>query len=142
MNVPSLLHDKVLSPFIHGIGYVYDKTHWFVDKDAWAIYKVFAFGETAGWTMLIAAIIYRKFDLPGFEIAIGIAGRLHGVLFLLYFVGVLITARSMGWGPVRFIAALAAGVPPYTALVYEQLMAYLRKKHPKYIAPPEGYDAG
>lgn len=118
------------------ITFIYDKTHWFTDKEGWAIYRLAAFGETVGWSMLIGAIIYRSFDLPGYEIAIGLAGRFHGILFVLYFIGVLITARSMGWGLLKITGALLAGIPPYTALVYEQLMAYLRKNKPVYVAPP------
>lgn len=119
-----------------GASFVYDKTHWFTDKEGWAIYRLAAFGETVGWSMLIGAIIYRSFDLPGYEIAIGLAGRFHGILFVLYFIGVLIAARSMGWGLLKITGALLAGIPPYTALVYEQLMAYVRKTKPVYVAPP------
>jgi len=35
---------------------------------------------------------------------------------------------------------LLAGMPPYTSVMYEQLMAYHRKKHPVHVAPPVGAD--
>jgi len=119
---------------------VYDKTHWFSDDDAWRLFRLFAFVEAMGWTLLIGAIMYRSFDLVWDDIFVSFAGTIHGVFFLLYFVFVLITARSMEWGLGRITLALAAGIPPYTSLVFEQAMARHRKRHPQSIAPPLGYD--
>lgn len=120
--------------------YMYHNSHWFTDKEAWALFRLFAILETVGWTMLIAAIIYRKFDLPLDDTFVSIAGRLHGVFFVLYFVIVFVVARSMMWGVWRVALALVAGMPPYTALLFEQAMAYHRKKYPKTVEPPVGFD--
>lgn len=125
---------------IKGVLFVYNKTHWFTDKEAWAVYRLFAFIEALGWILLVSAIIYRSFDMPGYEIAIGIAGRLHGVFFLLYFVFVLLTARSMEWGFWRLSGALLAGMPPFTSVIYERLMAHDRRKNPVIVAPPKNLD--
>lgn len=119
---------------------IYDNTHWFTDKEAWMLYKLFAFGEAVGWTLLIGAIVYRRYDLPLDDIFVSIAGTLHALFFGLYFVFVLITARSMAWGFWRITGALLAGIPPYTSLIYEQIMAYDRKKHPPKVTPPEGFN--
>lgn len=114
--------------------------HWFTDKEAWMLFRMFAFTEAVGWTLLISAIIYRRLDLPGYEIAISIAGTMHGLFFSLYFLFALLTARSMEWGFWRISAALLAGMPPYTSLVYERLIAYQRKKYPRHIAEPPDMD--
>lgn len=127
---------RVADAVVAGVKFVYNKMHWFTDKDAWAMYRLFAILEAVGWTLLIAAIIYRKFDLPGYEIFVSVAGRIHGVFFALYFVFVLTTVRSMMWGFWRTAGALLAGMPPYTSLVFEKAMSYHRKKYPKFIAPP------
>jgi integral membrane protein len=124
-------------------GYIvwgYNKTHWFTDKEAWWIFRLGAFMEATGWTLLISAIIYRSFGLPEYESFISVAGRLHGIFFVAYFAGVLATARSMGWGIWRVLIALAAGVPPFTSLVFEQIMAWHRKKYPVYIESPKNID--
>jgi integral membrane protein len=118
----------------------YNKTHWFTNKEAWWIYRLGAFLEAIGWTLLISAIIYRRFDLPEYESFISVAGRLHGIFFVAYFAAVIATARSMGWGLWRIGLALAAGVPPFTSLVFEQIMSWHRKKHPVHIAPPKDLD--
>ena len=141
MKLPRTHIKQVVSLPIRGISYLYDKTHWFTDKEAWALFRLFAFGEAVGWTLLISAIIYRSFGLPGSEVAVSIAGRIHGVLFLLYFVFVLLTARSMMWGFWKTSIALIAGMPPYLSLVFEKSMAYIRKRCPVNVAPPPGSDS-
>lgn len=119
-----------------GIRWGYDQTHWFTDKEAWWIYRLGAILETVGWSLLIGAIMYRSFGLPQYETVVTIAGRIHGIFFVCYFAAVVATARSMKWGLGRIIFGLAAGVPPFTALIFEQAMAYDRKKRPVYVAPP------
>lgn len=116
--------------------FVYDKTHWFTDKEAWWIFRLGAILEAIGWTLLISAIIYRRFDLPLDDTFVTIAGRIHGMFFVCYFGAVLVTARSMGWGIWRFGGAVAMGFAPYTSLVFEKGMAFHRKKVPVYIEPP------
>ncbi len=120
--------------------YVYNKTHWFTDKEAWTMFRLFAFAESIGWTMLIGAIVYKAFNLPMHDLAISVAGRIHGTFFIFYFIIVLISARSMGWGIWRLLGGLFAGMPPYTSLLFEQIMARHRRNHPVYIEPPLGYD--
>ena len=128
---------KAWSATLRGVSFVYNKMHWFSDKDAWAMYRLFAINEAVGWTVLILSIIYRRFDMPHDDLFVSIAGRIHGVMFGRYFIFVLITVRSMMWGFWRTTGALLAGMPPYTSLIYEKMMAYHRKKYPKHIAPPE-----
>lgn len=118
------------------IVWTYNQTHWFTDKEAWWIYRLGAILETIGWTLLISAIIYRKFDLPYDDSFITVAGRIHGIFFIAYFGAVIATARSMGWGIWRLGGALAAGVPPFTSLIFEQAMSFHRKKRPVFVTPP------
>lgn len=130
----------VYKPVSRKLKKVYNNTHWFTDKEAWMLFRLAAFTEAIGWTLLIGAIIYRSFSLPLADIFVSIAGTVHGVFFGLYFLFVLITARSMAWGPRQIISALLAGMPPYASLVFEQLMARHRKKYPVYVKPPAGHD--
>ncbi len=120
-----------------GALWVYNQMHWFTDKEAWWIFRLGAFLEAIGWTLLLSAIVYRSFDLPFADAFISVAGRLHGMFFVAYFAAVLATFRSMGWGLWRLGLALAAGVPPFTSLLFEQIMSYHRKKYPADIEPPK-----
>ncbi|MFZ1301987.1 MAG: DUF3817 domain-containing protein [Candidatus Microsaccharimonas sp.] len=117
--------------------WAYNKTHWFTDKEAWTIYRIFAFAEALGWSLLIGAIIYRSFDLPYYEAFISVAGRIHGMFFVAYFMVVVATARSMQWGIWRMGFAVLAGMPPLGSLVFEQAMAFDRRKRPVYVTPPD-----
>jgi len=120
--------------------FVYNKTHWFTDKEAWGIFRFFAILEAVGWTLLISAIIYRRLGLPEADSVISFAGHLHGLGFALYFIFVLLTARSMGWGLWKIGFAIVAGMPPYGSIIFEQYMARRRKLQPVYVEPPKGYD--
>lgn len=124
------------TPFV----WLYHKTHWFTDQEAWGIFRFFAILEAVGWTLLILAIAYRAAGLPQAESVVSFAGHIHGIGFGLYFIFVMLVARSMEWGATRIGLAVIAGMPPYGSLVFEQGMAYFRKKQPVYIEPPRGYD--
>lgn len=118
---------------------VYNHMHWFSDADAWMLFRLAAFTEAIGWTLLISAIASRRLGMPGADIAVSIAGTMHGVFFLCFFVFLLVTARSMAWGPWRIVAGLAAGNVPYASVVFERIMAWHRRKNPVTVPTPIGY---
>ena len=127
----------VARPIMRPIIFLYNKTHWFTDAEAWAVYRFFAIMESCGWTMLILAIIYRRLGLPEAPSVVSFAGHIHGVIFLLYFIIVLVTVRSMEWKWLRTGLALVAGMPPYGSLVFELLLARDRRKNPPQVTPPK-----
>ena len=127
---------RISTPFI----WLYDKTHWFTDKEAWGIFRFFAILEAVGWTLLISAIIYRRLGLPEADSVISFMGHLHGLGFVLYFLFTFLVARSMGWGIWRIAIAVVAGMPPYGSIVFEQIMARDRKRRPVYVTPPKGLE--
>ncbi len=108
------------------IARLYNRTHWFSDADAWMLFRLAAFTEAIGWTLLISAIASRRLGM-------------HGVFFLCFFVFLLVTARSMAWGPWRIVAGLAAGNVPYASVVFERIMAWHRRKNPVTVPTPIGY---
>lgn len=92
----------------------------FTETEAWTLYRIVALSEAFGWTLLIAGILIRHFRLPGYSIAVPIAGQIHGTIFLIYF-GVSITIySSLSWSRKKFLMAIIAGIPPYGSLVFEQ----------------------
>ena len=82
-----------------------------------------AFSEAVGWTLLITGITIRYFGLPGRDIAVPIAGQIHGTIFLIYFGVMAAIYGSLGWSRRKFLLAVLAGVPPYGSLIFEQWMA-------------------
>jgi integral membrane protein len=100
----------------------------FTEKQAWDLFRLAAFGEVLGWTLLISGIIIEKLNLPGSHIAVPIAGSIHGLLFMFY-VGICIaTYSSLGWSRRKFLIALIASTPPFGTLLYEIWAAQVREK--------------
>lgn len=118
------------------IRFVYNKTHWFTDHEAWVVFRFFAFLEGGSWALLIFGIIYRNLGLPEGPSVVSFAGHIHGMVMAVYYIIVLVTARSMKWGGWHVLTALAAGIPPFGTIIFEQFMAYRRKKYPVKVAPP------
>jgi integral membrane protein len=99
----------------------------FSEGEAWKLYRLAAFGEAFGWTVLIIGIWIRAHHGLGSGVAVPIAGQVHGVLFLLYF-GVLLAAyTSLRWSRLTFLIAVCAGVPPYGSLLFEQYKSRNRR---------------
>lgn len=131
---------SLMNAMQRAIVFVYNKTHWFTDKEAWGIFRFFAILEAVGWTLLVSAIVYRRLGLPQSDSVISFAGHLHGIAFVLYFLFAFLTARSMGWGIRQIATAVVAGMPPYGSIVFEHLMARRREAQPVYVEPPKGFD--
>lgn len=102
----------------------------FSDKEAWGIYRIAAFGEAIGWTLLIAALGAQKYLMHGNKILVLFAGQIHGLLFFAYIAAVLGTYASLGWSFKKAFLIGLMSVPPYGTLIAEMLLSKLRKiKH-------------
>lgn len=101
----------------------------FTETEAWALFRIAAFGEAIGWTLLIAGILIKRYVMHGDQTAVTIGGRLHGMLFVVYVAAPLVLYPSLGWSRWRALFSLAASVPPYGTLVIEQWAAYKRRNN-------------
>lgn len=119
---------------------VYDEMHWFSDEDAWKLFRIAAILEAIGWTLLISAIVSRYQGMPGADIAVSMAGTVHGVIMLAFVAVLVATARSMAWGPWRIISGFVAGNIPYASVAFERTMSWHRRKYPVVVPAPVGYD--
>ena len=98
----------------------------FSDKEAWGIFKLFAIAEAGGWTMLICGIVISRYITPGNNIAVDIAGNLHGMIFLGYLLAVIATGATLRWSLQRIIFGIFVSLPPYGTLLFELWQAHLR----------------
>lgn len=99
----------------------------FTEAEAWMLFRIAAVAEACGWTLLIAGIAADRY-LPHIgSSALIIAGRTHGMLFLLYCVASLGLYPSLGWSRWRALFALGFSVPPYGTLLFEQWAAAKRR---------------
>ena len=99
----------------------------FSASEAWTIFKLAAFGEAIGWTVLITGVIlghYLHSSLP-----VLIAGQFHGILFLIYLATAVLASPSLFWRPGKILLAVACGVPPYGSLVFELWQAHRLNRH-------------
>jgi integral membrane protein len=101
----------------------------FTDAEAWLLYRLAAFGEAVGWTLLIAGILIQKYLTPGNDTAVLIAGNIHGTIYLCYFAASLGLYPSLGWSRWKGLLATLAGIPPYGSLLFELYAAHQRKAH-------------
>jgi integral membrane protein len=98
----------------------------FTDQEAWQIFKLAAFGEAIGWTLLILGIFSRDVLIGGNGPAVHITGQIHGMLFTFYLAAVLVLSPSLKWPLWRTVIAAACSVPPYGSLIYELVSAQYR----------------
>ncbi|HET8991889.1 MAG TPA: DUF3817 domain-containing protein [Candidatus Saccharimonadales bacterium] len=108
--------------------YGYLKFRPFTDHEAWLIFKLAAYLEAIGWTLLIGGILVSKYLTPHSTIAVQIAGHMHGTLFILYIAAVAVASPSLHWKPVRIILAGLMSVPPYGTLFFEFWQSHLRQR--------------
>jgi integral membrane protein len=104
-----------------------DHLQFFTDQEAWNVFRLAAFGEAFGWSLLITGVLWRQFGLINNHSVLQIAGQLHGTLFLAYFIGLLAVYKSLHLSRKQLIVAAAVSVPPYGTLVFEKWLAHKRR---------------
>jgi integral membrane protein len=99
----------------------------FTEAEAWMLFRLSAFAEAIGWTLLIIGILIERYT--GNNTAVFITGNIHGTIYLAYFVAPLILYPSLGWSRWKALSAIIAGIPPYGSLLFEQWAAHKRSAH-------------
>ena len=87
------------------------------------LFKMAAVAEAVGWTLLIIGIACKHLPVWWHLIPVGVAGVLHGVLFLMYIVAALVLAPSLCWSLPKTIVAGLFSIPPYGSLIFEKWAA-------------------
>jgi integral membrane protein len=104
----------------------YEQFTPFTEAEAWGLFRMAAIAEAVGWSLLIIGILLGKYVLPGNQIPVQLAGRVHGMLFLLYITAAIVLYPSQGWSRRRTVVAGLASVPPYGSLMFEIWAAHKR----------------
>lgn len=105
----------------------FESTRIFTDAEAWALFRLAAYGEAVGWTFLVTGIILER--LTGSHTYVIIGGRVHGMLFFAYLAACVVLYPSLSWSRWRALFALAFSVPPYGTIVFEQWATWTRRAH-------------
>lgn len=104
-----------------------DSEDAFTDTEAWFLFRISAYLETVGWTLLIIGILFSVYKWPGDSWVLAIAGSIHGLFYIIYLFIVTAGFRSMKWSIWRFLFAEGISVVPYGALAFEQWVARRRR---------------
>lgn len=113
---------------IHKVWRAYRDFRPFTDAEAWFLFRVAAFTEAIGWTLLIIGILWQKYLTPHSNVPVLLAGRTHGTLFLIYIVAVLVLTPSLRWRFGRTLIAGLCSAPPYGSLLFEMYEAHRRRQ--------------
>lgn len=111
-----------MKKFIEG----YKRFTPFTDEEAWSLFKMAAWGEAVGWTLLISGIICQ--EVIHNNIPVLITGQFHGLLFLIYIAASVILAPSLRWPLRRTLIAGLCAVPPYGSLLFEMRASQDRRR--------------
>ncbi len=98
----------------------------FSESEAWMLFRIAAIAEACGWTMLILGIGTERYIFPGNRVSVILAGRIHGLLFLLYVLAAVGLYPNLVWSRKRAFVALVASVVPYGSLIFEQWAKHKR----------------
>lgn len=80
--------------------------------------RVVAIAEAISWLGLLIGMAF-KYLLSDNEIGVKIFGPIHGTIFVLYVLTVLVVQRRLRWDLVTTGLALAASVPPFATVLFE-----------------------
>jgi integral membrane protein len=84
-----------------------------------AAFRVVAFAEALSWLGLLTGMFF-KYVVEAGDQGVRIFGPVHGTVFLTYLVVTLITWRAQRWPLHVALLALAASVPPFCTVVFEE----------------------
>ena len=85
------------------------------------LFGALAFAEAVTWTLLITALILRA--TAHLEWAVGVAGGIHGFIFLAYAATALLVAINQRWGIGVTVLAIGSAVVPYATIATELWLA-------------------
>ncbi|HEX5455970.1 MAG TPA: DUF3817 domain-containing protein [Candidatus Saccharimonadales bacterium] len=111
----------------------FENNRIFTEDEAWALFRLAAIAEACGWTLLVIGIGFSDYVFPGNHTPVLLAGRIHGMLFLLYALASIGLYPALRWSRRRAFIALLASVPPYGSLAFEIWTSHTRRNEQFYI---------
>ncbi|NMO04272.1 DUF3817 domain-containing protein [Gordonia sp. TBRC 11910] len=80
-------------------------------------FRFVAVAEAITWLALLIAMFFKW--VLGHDAAVRIPGMVHGIVFVVFVVVALLTARALKWNLVVTGLALVSSIPPFGTLVFE-----------------------
>jgi len=86
-----------------------------------SLFRATAVAEAITWTLLIAALVTRA--VAGVDVAVTVAGGIHGFVFLAYGATAVLLAVHQRWHPAVAAVTIAAAIVPYATIPVELWLA-------------------
>ncbi|WP_018348995.1 DUF3817 domain-containing protein [Longispora albida] len=83
------------------------------------LFRIAAIAEACSWAGLLVGMFF-KYVVVHNELGVKIFGPIHGVLFVVYGVSVILAARAYRWDPRTIALGLAASIPPLATIWFER----------------------
>ena len=83
------------------------------------VFRAVAIAEAVSWAGLLAGMLV-KYVISDNAVGVHVFGPIHGAVFVLYCLTVLALFRTFGWSPLVTLVALAASVPPFGTLLFDE----------------------
>ena len=83
-------------------------------------YRTTAIAEAITWTGLIVGILLR--NLAGWDLAVLIAGSIHGLVFLSYAATSLLVGINQRWGVPLITLGVVSAIVPYATVPFDIVM--------------------
>ncbi|SHG03592.1 DUF3817 domain-containing protein [Streptoalloteichus hindustanus] len=84
-----------------------------------ARFRAIAFAEAVSWAALLIGMLF-KYVVASNPIGVKIFGPVHGLLFVVYVIVVLLVREPLRWNGKTTVWALIASVPPFGTVVFER----------------------
>ena len=91
------------------------------------LFSIAAIAEAVGWTLLAIGVGLSSYIMPDSQAPVKIAGRVHGMLFLVYVVAAVGLYPALRWSRTKAFIALLASCLPYGSLAFELWAGGVRK---------------
>lgn len=85
------------------------------------VFRVVAIAEAVSWVGLLIGMFF-KYVVVENEVGVQVFGPVHGGLFVVYLVGVLVAGRSLRWSVRDVVIGVVCSVPPLATLWFERRM--------------------
>ncbi|MBF6215579.1 DUF3817 domain-containing protein [Nocardia puris] len=81
-------------------------------------FRFIAVLEAISWALLIVGMVFKRLPEPVLW-PVKVFGMTHGIVFVLFLLVTLVTARELSWNWKVTVAALVSSIPPFATVVFE-----------------------
>ncbi|GAA1631908.1 DUF3817 domain-containing protein [Nocardia ninae] len=81
-------------------------------------FRFIAVLEAISWVFLIVGMVFKRLPEPVLW-PVKVFGMTHGIIFVLFVILAIVTARELGWNAKTTVLALLSSLPPFFTVLFE-----------------------